>query len=515
MNNALTIAGLVTRSARHRPEHLAVVASGQRLTHHDFNLRVNRLANGMLAAGVRRGERIATLLPNCLELLDIYWAAAKIGAVAVPLSPMLLAPGLASLLDDSGAVMLFTTGPLLGLARQAAALAPRLSGCRLVLVGDDADPATSYAALLTHGDAEPVLPSPVAPADLYNIMYTSGTTGQPKGIMLSHQVRAMYALLCSSVFRIGPESVVLATGSLVFNGAFVTMMGAFFAGATYVVHGQFDAEALIDTVRRERVTHIMLVPSQIIAVLASPRFAPEHLGSLQMILSLGAPLHSHHKDELQRLLPGRFHELYGLTEGFLTILDKTDAARKAGSVGCAPPFMEMRIVREDGSDAAAGEIGEIVGRGPMLMDGYFKRADLTAAALVDGWLHTGDLGYVDDEGFLYLVDRKKDMIDSGGVKVYPRDIEELLVAHPAVLEAAVFGVPHEKWGETPLAAVVLREPGSADGAALKEWLNGQVGARFQRVQEVVVLGAFPRNAAGKVLKRALREPYWQGRETRI
>ena len=474
---ALTIGGLVVRNARHRREHPGVIASGQRVTHHDFNLRVNRLANGLLAAGLQRGQRIATLLPNCLELLDIYWAAAKIGAVAVPLSPMLLAPGLASLLDDSEAAMLFTTGALSGLAGQARAPAPRLAQCRVVLIdgqdsgasaGASADAiadAISYAALLSDDDGEPMLPSPVDPADVYNIMYTSGTTGQPKGIVLSQRVRPMYALLCSSAFRIGPESVVLATGSLVFNGAFVTMMGAFFAGATYIVHPQFDAEALIDTVRRERVTHIMLVPSQIIALLASPRFAPEHLDSLQMVLSLGAPLHAHHKDELQRLLPGRFHELYGLTEGFLTILDKTDAARKAGSVGCAPPFMDMRIVREDGSAAAAGEVGEIVGRGPLLMDGYFKRPDLTSAALVNGWLHSGDLGYVDGDGFLYLVDRKKDMIDSGGVKVYPRDIEELLAAHPMVLEVAVFGIP--------------------------------------------------RNAAGKVLKRVLREPYWERRGTRM
>jgi long-chain acyl-CoA synthetase len=515
MNGALTIGSLVSRNARHRPEHLGVIAGGQRLTHHDFNLRVNRLANGMLGAGVRRGQRVATLLPNCLELLDIYWAGAKTGAVVVPLSPMLLAPGLASLLDDSEAVLLFTTGALLGLARQARALVPRLEHCRIVLVDGSADDALPYDSLLAHGDGEPALPSPVEPADVYNIMYTSGTTGQPKGIVLSQQVRSMYALLCSSVFRVGPESVVLATGSLVFNGAFVTLMAAFFAGATYIVHDQFDAEALIDTVRRERVTHIMLVPSQIIAVLASPRFAPEHLGSLQMILSLGAPLHSHHKDTLQRLLPGRFHELYGLTEGFLTILDKTDAARKPGSVGCPPPFMDMRILREDGSAAGAGEIGEIAGRGPMLMDGYFKRPDLTAAALVDGWLHTGDLGYMDEDGYLYLVDRKKDMIDSGGVKVYPRDVEELLAAHPAVLEVAVFGIPHEKWGETPLAAVVLRQPGEVDGATLKEWINSRVSARFQRVQDVVVLDAFPRNAAGKVLKRALRDPYWEGRDTRI
>jgi acyl-CoA synthetase (AMP-forming)/AMP-acid ligase II len=171
-----------------------------------------------------------------------------------------------------------------------------------------------------------------------------------------------------------------------------------------------------------------------------------------MILSLGAPLYQEHKDLLNRLLPDRFYELYGLTEGFWTILDKTQSLRKAGSVGSPPCFYEMRIVRDDGSDAA-GEVGEIVGRGPSLMLGYYGRPDLTEQAIRDGWLFTGDLGYADDEGYLYLVDRKKDMIDSGGVKIYPRDIEEVAARHPAVREVAVFGVAHEKWGETPVAAV--------------------------------------------------------------
>ena len=171
--------------------------------------------------------------------------------------------------------------------------------------------------------------------------------------------------------------------------------------------------------------------------------------SLQMILSLGAPLHREYKDRLNRLLPHRFYELYGLTEGFITVLDRDDAQRKAGSVGVPPPFYELRIVGDDGHDLPPGETGEIVGRGPITMPGYYGRPDLTAEALRDGWLYTGDLGYVDADGFLYLVDRKKDMIDSGGIKVYPRDIEEIAARHPAVREVAVFGIPHDKWGETP------------------------------------------------------------------
>jgi long-chain acyl-CoA synthetase len=319
----------------------------------------------------------------------------------------------------------------------------------------------------------------------------------------------------SAAFRFTPESVTLHTGALIFNGAFVTMMPTFYQGAHFIVHRQFDAARAIEAIERHRVTHMMVVPTQIIAMLGSSAFAPQRLASLQMILSLGAPLLKEHKDRLNSLLPGRFHELYGLTEGFITILDRTEAVRKAGSVGIPAPYNEMRIVREDGADAPPGEVGEIVGRGPMLMQGYYKRPDLTAQAVRDGWLYTGDMGYADEEGYLYLVDRKKDMIDSGGVKVYPRDVEEIAARHPAIREVAVFGVPDEKWGETPVAAVVLSTPGAASADELREWINARVQAKYQRVSEVVIHGDFPRSAAGKTLKRELREPYWRGRERKI
>jgi acyl-CoA synthetase (AMP-forming)/AMP-acid ligase II len=259
----------------------------------------------------------------------------------------------------------------------------------------------------------------------------------------------------------------------------------------------------------------MLVPSQIIAILNAKGFDPARLASLEMILSLGAPLHQEHKDRLNALLPRRFYELYGLTEGFVTVLDRDDAVRKSGSVGVPPPFYSMRIVDDDGQDLPAGAIGEIVGRGPITMPGYYNRPEETKRALRDGWLYTGDLGYVDEEGFLYLVDRKKDMIDSGGVKVYPKDIEEIAARHPAIREVAVFGIPHAKWGETPVAAVVLREQGCAGEAELRDWINARVAAKYQRVDRVLVLTEFPRNTAGKTLKRELRAPFWEGRAKAI
>jgi acyl-CoA synthetase (AMP-forming)/AMP-acid ligase II len=512
--NSLALGRLLTRHARYRPSHIAVVIGGERLSYRQFNDLVNRWANALAALGVGRGDRVATILPNSPELLSTYWACAKLGAAAVPLSPLLLAAGLVSLLNDAKPRVILSTKALCSVLDHVQPQLAYQSGAAWVLIDGDAPGYSGYASLCAMASvAEPKVE--VEAGDLMTIMYTSGTTGLPKGIMHTHFIRAMYAGLMSASWRMSAESVVLQTGAIVFNGAMLTLLPAFYCGATYILHRQFDAQAMIDTIAAENVTHIMLVPSQIIAMLNSLTFDPDKIKSLEMILSLGAPLHKVHKDHLNRVLPNRFYEIYGVTEGFITLLDRADAVRKAGSVGVPPPFYDMRIVDEDGRDCAPGQVGEIIGRGPITMAGYVNRDDLTAQTIRSGWVHTGDLGHVDEEGYLYLVDRKKDMIDTGGVKVYPKDIEEIAVRHEAVHEVAVFGIPHEKWGETPLAAIVLRPGANPSAEELRDWINSRVAARYQRVDRVVIMSDFPRNAAGKTLKREMREPYWAGREHKI
>ena len=375
-----------------------------------------------------------------------------------------------------------------------------------ITVEPDSPAVDDYEALLAGAAAWP--PDEDVEADApFNIMYSSGTTGAPKGIVLTHGIRREYALLFAAAFGIGPDSVVMHAGSLVFNGAFTTLMPAWQQGCTYVLESGFDPLDFIERVRGESVTHVMMVPSQIAALLAHPACTQDALASLEMICSVGAPLPQPHRERLQALLPGAVHELYGLTEGFATVLHGSDAAAHPGSVGIPLPYHRLRILKEDGSDAAAGEIGEIAGRGPLLMPGYHHQPGLTAATIVDGWLHTGDLGYVDAAGYLHLVDRRKDLIISGGVNIYPRDIEEVAARHPAVREVAVFGVPDPRWGESPVAAVVLAADARTTAEELREWINARVAARFQRVASVQVLADMPRNTAGKTLKRELRERY--------
>ncbi|MGH8027362.1 MAG: class I adenylate-forming enzyme family protein [Pseudoxanthomonas sp.] len=499
-----TVGSLLDHWARYRPEKTALIFGGRRISFAEHLQRVRQCAAALQAMGLVQGDAVVAFMGNRVELLELYRACALLGLVMVPASPLLQASGLAMVVADSSAKAVFSQHSLQTVLDSVRTQFPAIGNGSWIMVDPAHKPYAAYEALLA--TAPPLRAAEaVDPETPFNIMYSSGTTGTPKGIVLNHRIRMAYALQLSAALAVRTDSVVMHSGSLVFNGAFTTLMPAWLQGCTYLLEPQFDAASFIDTVRRESVTHAMMVPSQVAAMLSAPNFSGAALASLRMLCTVGAPMPQEHRQRLLELLPGAVYELYGLTEGFATVLDGADAAAHPGSVGIPLPFHELRIVDAALADVATGTIGEILGRGPILMPGYHRQPELTRAALVDGWLRTGDMGFLDDAGFLHLVDRQKDLIISGGVNVYPRDIEETIARHPAVREAAVFGMPDSRWGESPVAAVLLKHGHRIEAQELLAWVNANVSARFQRLRELQVHDDFPRNAAGKTLKRELRD----------
>ncbi|MEU4657851.1 long-chain fatty acid--CoA ligase [Streptomyces sp. NPDC023723] len=491
------------RRARRTPGRTAVIHHDTQLTYADLHERVLRLAHALRSRGVARGDRVAYLGPNHPAFLETLFAAGVLGAVFVPLNTRLATPELAYQLADSGStVLIHDTGH----ARTAAAALADGPVRHRITLGTAAAGALGYEMLVTGATSEP-LDEPVAPDDPCVIMYTSGTTGRPKGAVLTHANLTWNSVNVLVDTDLAADEVTLVVAPLFHTaGLDMTCLPTLLKGGRVILMETFDAGRVLEAVERHRVTYMFGVPTMYDAMAAQPRWPSADLSSLRSLICGGAPVPTRTIDTyLARGLA--FSQGYGLTEASpgVLFLDRTQAAAKAGSAGVPHFFTDTRVCLPDGRAAGPGERGEILVRGPNVMRGYWHRPGDTEAAFTDdGWLRTGDVARTDDDGFAYIVDRVKDMFVSGGENVYPAEVEDALLSHPAVRECAVVGVPDAEWGETGHAAVVLHPDARVDGRQLLAHLRGRL-AKYKIPKSVVFVADLPRTASGKIVKPAVRD----------
>ena len=502
------IGSWVTTRAFLSGDRIALVDGERRLTYSALDSSTNRLARALSALGVRRGDRVAGLLLNSTAFIETMLATAKLGAVFVPMNVRLAPAEITYLLADSGADVFVYSAPLAPGARAAVAGEGVRVRSRLVVGGEPEDGELRYEHVLANGEARPVN-ADVDRSNVSCLMYTSGTTGRPKGAMLTHDNHLWNVVNSLSFGRGLRETDVTVSVAPMFHigGLGIHTLPLLYVGGTNVLLPSFDPAQTLKAMSRERATVQFMVPAMWAALMSEPGFDDFDLSSLELAVSGGAPCPLPVIDFYQgKGLP--FQEGFGMTETapIVSVLDADHVKEKAGSIGRAVFHVEARIVDDADKDARTDEVGELVLRGPNVFAGYWGLPEATAEAFRGGWFHTGDLGRIDAEGFITLVDRKKDMIITGGENVYPIEVEQVLYRHPAVREVAVVGVPDVRWGETPVATVALQDGAEPTGEELIAYTRERL-AHFKCPTRIEFVAELPRTATGKVLKTVLRQQH--------
>jgi O-succinylbenzoate-CoA ligase len=500
----MNIGLFLTKRALINPNKLGVVCEDKRLTFRELNHRANRVANAVRGLGVQKGDRVAVLMMNSVEYNEAYYGIAKTGAVMVPLNWRLVASELEYIIKDSGARHLIYGTEFTGVVEE---MIPNLELDNYIHQGEN-----TPAGHIHYEDwldkASPEEPEIGAEGDdVQFIMYTSGTTGLPKGAMITH--RNMFMASCNLNFSLdwSGSEIFLLVLPMFHIGALAPATVNMHSGATSIVMKAFDPEGMFKCIESERVTSFLAVPSMLTFMLQVPEIKKYDISSVNTVTSGASPvpvslIEAYTEYDINII------QLYGLTEaaGPVTTLNPEEALTRIGS--CGKPFfhMDVKIVDDDGNQLPPGEQGELITRGESVMKGYWNLPDATAETIKNGWLHTGDIAKVDEEGYYYITDRKKDMIISGGENVYPAEIEGVLYSHPDILEAAVIGMPSDEWGESPLAVVVPKEGAGLTEQQVIDYCNGRL-ARYKMPKAVVFTQEIPRNPTGKALKWKLREEF--------
>jgi fatty-acyl-CoA synthase len=503
----MNVGSLLTMQANKFPDRTALVYENKRFTYRQFNQRSNQIANALLRFGLQKGDRVATLLFNSHELVEVFMGAAKVGGVFTPINFRLAAEEVIYLVNHSDARVFAFGEEFFSLVGNILPHLPKVE--KFISVGKAPFPrAIEYEPLLQGSrDDEPGFA--VSEDDECQMLYTSGTTGRPKGAVLSHG-NVLWNLVNMLLAREDKEGEsALVTGPLyhaaALNNHFLIRLAL--AGAS-VLMKHFDPRIFMEIIQKEKVNVISGAPAMFHLLFNLPEVEKYDARSITRCTLGSSTLPDETKKKLLKLLPnaGGIYDVYGATEASptVTVLKAADSFRKTACVGPAVPFLEVRIVDNQDREVPRSEPGEIICRGPNVMKGYYKDPEGTAEALKGGWLHTGDIGRMDEEGFVYIVDRKKDMIISGGENIYPREIEELLYHHPKIREAAAVGIPDPLWGESVKAFVVLKTGMSITEEEVIEYCKAHL-ASYKKPKVVAFVDSLPRNPSGKVLKNLLRE----------
>ena len=497
-----TVPDMIAHAARVRPDHPALIMDDRRVSFQELDGIADCVAASLQRDGISPGDAVAICAGTSLRYVGLFIGALRAGGLVTPLPPSASPRNLSAMLENSEAKWLFLDQSS---ATQWANDDPRAQALRRISL-DDADGGLPWSGWLdtlarhTPVDAQPDWP--------FNLIYSSGTTGMPKGIVQPCSMRWSHTQR-ARLNGYGPDAVLLVATPLYSNTTLVAFLPALALGATVVMMGKFDTLRYLELAQRHRVTHTILVPVQYQRLMDDPAFDHFDLSAFEAKFSTSAPFGAALMAEVQRRWPGKLTEIYGMTEGGGRCeLEAHRYPDKLHTVGRPASGHDIRLIDEDGHEVAPGETGEVVGSSSAMMRGYHRLPDKTREvewfdATGKRFIRTGDIGRFDEDGFLILSDRMKDMVISGGFNIYPSDIEAELATHPDVRESAVVGVPSRRWGETPVAFVVLKPGSGASAEALLAWVNGRLG-KTQRLATLELVDALPRSEIGKVLKRELR-----------
>jgi len=502
----MDLGGFLARNSRRHPQKEALIFEERRYTYAELNAAVNSLANGMKELGICKGDKVSIIMQNSDKFVIAYYAILKLGAVVVPLNYRLAAPEVEYVLNDSDSVAVILDPEYKGLLRKIRANVPLLRWC--VSTGEEEDFLNWDTFLANYVDKEPNVQ-----VDLYDdcqILYTSGTTGKPKGALFDHlRIMTVGHNVISTVSLTHHDRIINVAPLYHSAQLDLFLLPGFYVGATHVILKEFHPIKALEAIQAEKISVFFGVPTMFNFMIQMPNFDQYDLKSLRCCLYGAAPMAAETvKRVIEKFGTDQFYNLCGLTEmgpGGI-YLPPEEQIPRAGAAGKSILNTEARLVNDQGLDVLPGQVGELIVRGETMMKEYYKKPEATAETIVDGWLHTGDMGVMDEEGFITLVDRKKDMIITGGENVYSSEVEQAVFAHPGVLDAAVIGVPHPVWGETVTAVVVPREGQSLDEGELIAFLKERL-ADYKVPRIVRFTDALPRNASGKVMKTELRSTY--------